>query len=411
MRRLIAQTFAIQGLGVILMFGVTLLVSRLGGAAAQGSFALVKGATDLLVAIFSLGLPPAIVFVLNSTRSGHGVVYRAALKYTAGLTLALPLLVAFSLVKFSNASLDWELALKALAIGSAGAWLTGFALLRGLLLVRTDGPGFSLISILQWVIIGAIAVVLLNRTPFVFELAYCAAGAVSLLAVTLYLRRFKKPAAEASGDRGLNWALLRAQSSHVLLQAILFGIQPFASSAALARWDLSMVSTGLFNIASMVVTLPNLLVALVAPVLFNRWSKSLDWAGLIEIRRNALMLGTVGQVCAVLAMSAVAPVVSLVFGSEFAGAVGATQILLLAVLPVLSGRILTPALQGLGLTHVVSRSCLARFVVGVIAAGLLALAAQPALGAIAWGWVAGEYAALVILLVAIGRTVEGQAVS
>lgn len=393
------------------MFGVTLLVSRFGGAATQGSFAIVKGATDLLVAIFSLGLPPAIVFVLNSTRSGHDVVYKTTLKYTGALTLVLPFLAAFALVYIYNANLDRELAFKALTIGSAGAWLTGFALLRGLLLVHTDGPGFSLVSILQWVVIGAVALVMLNRTAFVFELAYCAAGATSLLAAMLYLCRFRGSASVASTSKSLDWVLLRAQSSHVLLQAILFGIQPFVSSAVLARWDPSMVSTGLFNIASMVITLPNLLVALVAPVLFNRWSKSLDWAGMIAIKRNALILGATSQVCAVLAIPVVPFVVSLVFGSEFSGAIGAIHILLLAVLPVISGRVITPALQGLGLIRIVSLSCLARAATVAIAVGLLSLSARPDLSVIAWGWVAGEYAAFAILMVAVALKAPGQAVS
>ena len=94
MRKLLAQTFAIQGIGVMLMVGVTIMVARWGGTVSQGSFAIVKSTTDLMVAAFSLGLPPAIVFLLNRTGTGHAAVYRLILRY--GLALMLVFTIAKS---------------------------------------------------------------------------------------------------------------------------------------------------------------------------------------------------------------------------------------------------------------------------------------------------------------------------
>jgi O-antigen/teichoic acid export membrane protein len=413
MRRILAQTFAVQSIGVALMLGVTLMVSRLGGPDSQGSFALVKSSVDLQVGLFSLGLPSAIVFLLNSTGRGHAAVYRYTLRYGLLLMLALPLLNFAILLGIDPGATATESAIRAAAIGLASAWLTAFALLRGMLLVHTDGPVFSALSIFQWVVIAAVAVLLLNRGPYVFEFAYGLAGATSLALMILCLRTYgghgtrTNPitghAATVDGADDIDWKILRAQSVHVLMQAVIFGLQPFLTNAALAAASDGIEQVGLFSIASLVVTLPNLLVALVAPVLFNRWSKSLQWSGMGQIRRNALLLGIAAQAIAILAMPLVAPVISLVFGQLFVGATGATQILLLGTLPIIAGRILTPALQGLGRTDFVTITCCLRLAVGAAAGAAMLVTASPPLIAMAAAWCIGEYAAFAAMLWRINR--------
>ena len=407
MRRILTQTVGMQGLGVALMFGVTLLVSRLGGPESQGNFALVKSATDLQVAIFSFGLPPAIVFLLNRTGTGHRAAFRLSLLYGLVLVLVLPLL-DFVLLLASGAVTGLpQIAAHAIGIGLASAAMTALALLRGLLLVHDDGPAFSSLSILQWAVIALVAVLLLNRSAYVFELAYLIAGIASLCAVLMLLQRtgcyriqesLTKNDSGSIVDDGINWPIIRSQSGNVLLQAVTLGLQPFLSNLLLSRSEHGSVDVGLFNVASMVVVIPNLLVALVAPVLYNRWSKTLEWAGLSKIVRNALWLGVAAQCLTLLAMPLVEPVILLVFGEPFAAAATATRVLLLATLPIIAGRIVSPALQGIGSTLWVSVSCIVRLVVAIsLTLAGMGLDASPIL-ALAAAWCAGEYAALAVLL-------------
>jgi O-antigen/teichoic acid export membrane protein len=398
-KRLLAQTIAIQGLGVIVMFAVTLYVARVGGTTSQGSFAFVKSVTDLQVAIFSLGLPSAIIFMLNKRGTGHQAVFRKSLAYGATLSVILPIFTFAALKMVMNSEINTNVALQALTIGLAGAWLTLFALLRALLLVYSDGAIFSMLSILQWIIIGFSALTLLNRTPYVFEVAYCLAGAISLLAIIGYLHctMYLGHKIDAASD-AIDWRMLRQQSVHVMLQTSFFALQPFLTNAALAQTTDGLASIGLFNIASMVVALPNLLVALVAPVLFNRWSKSLDWSGIAAIRRNSLYLGAAVQIVAILSMPMVAPVIILLFGSAFVDATVATYILLLAILPIVTGRIITPAVQGLGRTDYLTRNSALRLTVSIATAALLICAGQPPLMTMAIAWCVGEYVALFDLL-------------
>jgi O-antigen/teichoic acid export membrane protein len=406
MRKLIAQTFAIQGIGVGLMFALTLLVSRLGGPEAQGSFALVKSATDLLVGIFSLGLPSAIIYLLNKSGSGHGIVYRLSIQYGLVLALILPIITGAAIIFSGTESNINSVIMRSTVIGFAAALLTQLALLRAVLLVCTDGPLFSTLAIVQWLVLGVVALPLLHANVYAFEIAYCASGAACLLLVKLYLRHFgiRASITVRKGQSLLDWSVLYKQSGHVFIQTALFALQPFLTNAALARYDTSLTIAGLFNIASMVITLPNLLVALVAPVLFNRWSKSLDWVGMAAVVRNAWWIGIAGQLLALAALPSVGPVIIFIFGDQFVAATEATQIMLLATFAVITGRILTPALQGLGLTHVATWSCLCRMLVGLLTAiVVLCSGISSPLASMAIAWCASEYAALGILLLRVRR--------
>ncbi|MEZ5696736.1 MAG: hypothetical protein R3E18_09965 [Sphingomonadaceae bacterium] len=181
------------------------------------------------------------------------------MRYGLALMLVLPLVSLYFLGVAEVGAYNGQLVVQAIAIGLASAWLTQFALLRGLLLTFTDGPAFSALSVMQWFILGAVTVVLLGHTTFVFEIGYAVSGALSMAVIIVYLRRFLSTA-EHTGGNSINWRTLRVQSTHVLLQAGLFGVQPFLTNSMLARWGNGLQEVGLFNVASMVVTLPNVLV-------------------------------------------------------------------------------------------------------------------------------------------------------
>ncbi|MGC1271657.1 MAG: hypothetical protein WA842_13785 [Croceibacterium sp.] len=401
MRRLLFQTTVIQSLGTILMLLLTLIISRYGGPSTQGSFALVKSFNDLQVAVFSLGLPPAIVIMLNRTGRGHLAIERLLVRYSLVLILGLPFVNAAVLHWLGDVGSGSRLATQAALIGLASAIFTLTAFMRALLLVHTDGPIFSFISIFHWVIIFLLSLILMNRTELTFEFAYFFA-AISTAALTIsVLRRYQKSAQIRTNGEHIEWTLLRAQAGHVLLQAVLYGLQPFASNALLARTDPDLTSTGLFNVASLIITLPNFLVALVAPVLLNRWSKALEPGGLARAAFFAAGFGVCGQAAALFCIPLLPMLIEQLLGTMFLPAAYPTEILLLSVFAVICGRILTPALQGLGRNDLVSLSCIARVV--TITAGYWVSAfwfEQSAVFALAIGWCMGEYSAVCILLAA-----------
>jgi O-antigen/teichoic acid export membrane protein len=399
MKRVLAQTLSIQSLGVLLMLATTLLVARMGGADAQGNFALVKSLNDFLVAIFSLGMPSAIVYLINQNGHGHFVILRHIWRYSFALLLLLPMITYMVLYWLYPEAPAVTRIIQAVLIGAGSALMTGYGLQRAILLVRDDGPVFSFLSIIPGAIVTVTIIILLNRNTFAAEFAYAFAGIFGIILMHLGLRKALSGLPPEDPQLPLDWRMLRAQSSHVFVQGILFGLQVFLTNAALEFADPTMVAVGLFNVASMVITLPNLLVSLVAPVLFNRWSKSLTWAGYAAIKRNSLLLGGAAQILAMVAIPLITPVLSFIFGAEFVAASGAVKIMLGSVLAVFAGRIITPALQGLGCNWIVTWSCAARLGVGGALAITLMSQSYPPMLCFACGWLAGEYAALLMLLI------------
>jgi O-antigen/teichoic acid export membrane protein len=397
MRRVLTQTVIIQSFGMALILSTTLFVSRIGGPDAQGGLALVKSISDLQVAICSLGLPSGIVYVLNKTGQGHRPAFRISLLYALFLIIALTVLDVILLHFIRPESGIYHLLIQAALFGSASGLATGYALQRGIVLVQSDSWAFSLLSVLPAVVIATTVVLLLRSTPFAVELAYAISGLLCLTASTLYLRVSLGERPNGS-HADVDWSTLRQQSLNVFLQGIIFGFQVFLTNAWLESIDATLKIAGLFAIASMVITLPNQLIAMVAPVLFNRWSKMLDWRGYRVIRRNSALLALGGQTLGFLSIPLVGVVLGWVFGTPFLAAQTATMIMLTSLFAVITGRILTPALQGLGCNWIVTLSGIARFLVGsALAATVYQLYHSP-LTALAVGWVVGEYAALAILI-------------
>lgn len=399
MQRSIVQTIVLQGLGALIMLATTLLIARTGGVTAQGSFALVKSINDLQVAICSMGLPAGVVYMLNKTGMGHRPLFRFSLRYGVFLLGALSLFDAGLLIVIRPALDLSTLALTAVLLGVAASFSTAYALQRGIALVRTDGLSFSLLSVVPPVVIALTVVALLNSAPHPVEFAYALSGVLCLVASAAYLRHSLRSLPYGTAA-DINWPMLRGQSLQVFLQAVILGFQFFLSNAWLEGVDPTLALAGLFAVASMVVTLPNQVVAMVSPILYNRWSQSLDVAGFAIVRQNVLWLAAAAQALAFIGMALAPLLVPLIFGASFAAAVPAVWILLCTTFAVVAGRVLTPALQGMGNAALVTWSCAVRLVlIGFVVPAARAMGSDPLL-AISMAWAVGEYGALVVLILA-----------
>lgn len=399
MKRAIVQTILVQGLGVLVMLVTTLVIARTGGVNVQGSFALVKSINDLQVAICSMGVPAGVVYMLNKTEVGHRPLFRLSLLYGAVLLVILIVFDAGLLMIIRPAIDGATLALTAGLLGVAAALSTAYALQRGIVLVQTDGLAFSLLSVVPSVAIALTIVVLLNRVQHPVEIAYALSGVLCVVASSAYLRRSLR-SMPLGTCVDVDWTMLRRQSSQVFLQAVILGLQFFLSNAWLESMDATLALAGLFAIASMSVTLPNQLIAMVSPILYNRWSQSLDVNGFPILQRNILLLATGAQALAFVGMALVPLLVPLIFGAPFVAAVPAVWILLCTPFAVVAGRLLTPALQGMGNVGLVTWSCAVRLlVIGLVVPAASAQGFSPLI-AISMAWALGEYCALGVLMLA-----------
>jgi O-antigen/teichoic acid export membrane protein len=323
------------------------------------------------------------------------------LRYAA--LLAIPLIginvFALKLLLPTTAGMWQEFSDAALvAIGSAA--MIGYTMQRAILLTRTDGDVFSAVTAapsFMFLVLLPLSV-LIGIAPIAS--AYFIVGLASI-ALTHILLTLKFPTVSNEAARDIDWRMVLSQSGHMLLQSVAYGLQPLITVALLQRHSNGSVLAGLFNIAALVFILPNLLMAMVAPVFYNRWSKLLDHAGLKTIATKAAMIAGGLQVLALMAWPLAEPAAALVFGEGFRQAAPAIQIMALGAAPLAFTRILSPAFQGLGSMETLTLSCFLRLVpIGVLAV------IQPAdpLAAASIAWVAGEYLAAIVVLAGLRRT-------
>jgi O-antigen/teichoic acid export membrane protein len=398
----LTRTVAIQGTGIAALLLANLIVARLGGPALQGRFYAIKSINDFQVAFLGFGLPAGIVYYINKTGTGARLFHRLSWRYAALIALpliavdyvALTHLLPESPGSFNDAAL--------VAIGSAA--FIAYSIQRGIILTQNDGDLFSSLTATSsylYLVLLPLSV-LADLAPIAS--AYFIVGLLCVGLSDLVIRRLRLPAHEGE-LRAIDWRLVLAQSNHVFLQGLLFGLQPLLTIHLMQWHGADGTIVGLFNIAALVFILPNLLTAMVAPVFYNRWSKSLDRAGLFTVAKRATAIAGGAQILALASWPLVEPATALVFGEEFRAAAPAIKILLFGVGALTFTRIMSPAFQGMGQNVMLTLSCLLRL------APLLALAflrVEGPLANAALCWLAGEWLAALSLGMALSRATLDQ---
>jgi O-antigen/teichoic acid export membrane protein len=173
-------------------------------------------------------------------------------------------------------------------------------------------------------------------------------------------------------------------------------------------WGGDNHTIGLFNVASMAMMVSNVLFAMISPVLFNRWSKSLTRADAPALFRRLLRWTFVVTGLSVVAIAIVPFLVVPIFGPPFAEAILPTQILASGLAPVFYNRVASPALLGLGLSHWNAGIAAVRTIlIGLIFVGCAEGGLSP-LFAATLAWSAAEWLTVVLtILVMMGRGRNG----
>lgn len=408
MRSLLIRTFLIQSIGVVSLLAATLLVARLGGPRVQSDFAIYKAINDFQVTFLSFGLPTAIVYVLNKTGSGEAALFRYANLYAIILCVPLSL---FDMVLlgffFPERDVLSSMVADAVFIGTASSALVGYSFIRSILLTKTDGNLFSFVTILPSVLllVSVPPSLWLGMAPI--PLAYFFMGGASVF-VSILLTRPRLQLTGSFNIKLIEWRPIFSQASHIFLQSLLFGLQPLITIFLLRKAGVAHDVIGYFHLASLVHVLANLLVAMVAPVLLNRWSKGLDRSGLSGVAKSAAWIALAIQCLAMVLIPFAAPATMSVFGQAFSPVVTPAIILIFSIGALIFSRIMIPALLGLGYSWVLTWSNVFRLaVISLVGFSLSGSSLDPLIWA-AISWVAGEYAALGLLLFFMVKIVSGR---
>ena len=196
--------------------------------------------------------------------------------------------------------------------------------------------------------------------------------------------------------------VLRKQSVHSFVQGLCLSGAVFGTILAIQVLGGAVHDVGQFSVASLAVVGPNLFVAMIAPLLFNRWARSMTSTGRQRLVRQAVVAALALQVLVLPVLPFSVDVLTAVFGDDYReGAVAMTP-LLLALFPLVVTRVVAPALQATGDTAIVSVS----WAIRLAAPWVLLPAAAWVDDVVLWATLAtacGEYAAMGAMLLLARR--------
>lgn len=395
-RREALVAIALQGLGPAAYLAVVLLVARALGADAQGELAVTKAWLDLAVAFGALGLGQGVTYVIGKRLAAPRQLLAPAFGVAA---LAGAVLVPLGLVAWQRGdpALPYpDLAAVAL-VTAAGSLGVLAAIGRGVLLALSDGRDFSLsVSAQPLALLALVLGVVAGGLPFRAEALFLVSFAAAALFIALALARRGAFAGVtgAGRDRGPLHRVLFGAGAQALAQNAAMALAPVASLWLLQRLaGFDTAALGVWSVATAVFQAIASPLAMIAPLLFARWSA----AGRDDLERQAEALSGMLWRRSLLPTVALALsslwLVPRVFGDAFAAAAPAAALMALSLPALVVSRVLAPALFAAGAAAALS-ALLALRLAAVVGIGALALSLSTgeasAYTAMAFAWLVGE---------------------
>jgi O-antigen/teichoic acid export membrane protein len=354
-RRNLVLNIIIQTLGAASSLLVVVALARVAGPAVQGEYAVFKSLVDVQVALLTLGLPSGFVYVINKGLVPASVVARWSARGIPAFLLVGGLITTGYLVQRDGGARH-DLAMTAGFLTVAVAATTFYALMRGIVLTQTDGAGFAWLSAFPSLSLMVLATLGVASGWWSLESSFAASGVIAAVAAVA-LHRSSRLRREAHVPlivtvAGSTWVTLRKQSSHSFLQGLFQGGTIFITIAVMQLLGARVEDVGHFNAASLATVGPNLLVAMVAPVLYSRWTRTLSRETRRPLLKRSLGIAVVLQAFALVLIPLAPALLAFLLGEDYRSAGVAMIPLLLAVLPLAATRIIAPALQATGDTSV-----------------------------------------------------------
>jgi len=396
--RLFASSIGIQAIGTLSTFALLVVVARLGGARVQGEFALLRAWIDFASIVAQFGLPQAYIFVVNKGMTSRGRLAAWSGTYSAA-TAGIACVATAVAILLGVLGAGSSLLVSAALLGASIGMLTFHRLVRSLLLTLTDGPAFALFTIFPTCILfAAVSAALLVSAPL--EWAYLVAGLSGAVLAAWVAGRF----GTTEADPAVPVRAMAARSWEMFLNSCLGAAQPLLIFWLCGLLGASTPSIGQLSVATISIVAAHAVFGMIAPILFNRWSKHLTPENSSTVFKPLMAATAVAVVVAITTLPFIPWLVGTIFGREFDAAARAMQIVILALPAILYGQVAAPAFFGLDRVSSVTWSSAIRLTVSVCClVGLATTGLDPILAA-AWAWLVGEWASTAWLFACASRS-------
>ena len=267
---------------------------------------------------------------------------------------------------------------------------TFYGLMRAIVLTCTDGAAFAWLTALPPIVLFALAVG--GASPGAWTLAVAFAG--TWLAAAGFLRAVvvppRAPARDGHGARDDRCS--GSSPSTALVQGLCQSGAVFGTILAIQTLGGTVHDVGQFTVASLAIVGPNLFVAMIAPLLFNRWARTMTRTGRHRLIRQTSSSPSPSRCWRCPSCRSASTLLTAIFGDDYHDGAVAMTPLLLAVFPLIVTRVVAPALQATGDTSVVTVTWAVR-----LAAPWILLPRRLVDDVVLWATLAtacGEYAAM-----------------
>lgn len=340
MNRKIASAVLLQSIGPLSLLALTLYISRVYGAAAQGHFVAAKSWVDLAVAIACLGLPQSFVIAINKRKESPQALYLGAVLYVL-IVLPVIFLLTLSVAKLSLPYIEaFLISIGISAIALVSMW-------RGILLTQDEGTKFHLITAAPMFIVVLVVMLALGAG---FDLSttmpriYMISG---IAAIALAYALFPWNAVSDLPGGRPNIPRLIANGAEVFLQATATSLQVYFATRIIGEtWGIAEV--GFFGVALLLLNSFGFPLQALSPLLLNRLSKmsAKKAANAWNSNISAISVALFAGVC-VLAL--ILPYgIEMISMGNLQGAERLIQFMVLAAVPMIFARINSLRLIALG---------------------------------------------------------------
>jgi hypothetical protein len=396
-RRAIAISIIVQGLGSLAPFITVIGLARIAGPDVQGTFAVFKTWSDLVSTLVVFGFPQAFVYMINKKISSREELLNGVIFYVA---IAAPLVFPVSILSIHYGYIDPPPGQSiiffgiAMSVGMGALFLQ--RLVRGVYLTVDHGFLFSLITSAPSFFLMVTILAAATVSPFYYDVAFLVAGLLTVVATIPWVVRIIR---ESPGYRFrlplIPVRPLAEQAGYVFLQALAVALQPVITIIVLQRWGADLTTIGFFSASTIIIVGVNILFGLVAPILFNRWSATMESALMGRLQGYALKASLVLLVGGVILVPVVPFFVGILFGADYLEAAWAFQVMILSLGPVAYTRILYPAIHAAGFPARNSISCGIRLLAAVGVQIAMTFYGMSPLAAAVWAWVIAEWIAAI----------------
>lgn len=341
---------------------ILIVLGRFGGPDVQGTFSVFKTWIDLTTALLIFGFPQAFVYLINKK-----VWYKSdalsfsILHFIISLFLVIPIALYGVYLDYLIVPQDRQLWLYLFLISFGASAFCFNRLIRAIYLTIDDGIIFALITSAPAFILMIFMLTALKFNNFPYDVAYFFTGILTLLLTIIWIdaiikkiAKFKLYIPTISNNQ------LFHHSWQSFAQSIAIALQPVIMIFLIFEYSGSVKDVAFFTSSTLIISAANVLFGIVAPLLFNRWSKKLDINTFYVIRKSSLAFTAFFLAVGILGIWIAEIAVVALFGSTYREATWAFQLMFFAMAPVALTRVLYPAIHAIGHPHVNTISCFIR---------------------------------------------------